>query len=229
MLFIELDESLSALENPGALDRYEQTLEACRNPDKAARETCMHTDNQVRRLRNMLEAIRGTAHDTVVSGHFELRMVTQDETQTGAPESIGSGHPSFLSDIHPSQTGGESTPVPYMTPTKIRTEPNSAMSLCNEEEQAGNTDEDRPKISTPGLRSSSNPSETQKQDPRAKLRSALSTRAIESTRAQPRPGRDTKVERQNIKASLRSASGSKPTGDDTVLAGLLRDTKLKDT
>ena len=172
MLFAELEEAVWALVNPSAGERYQEKVEAYHNPDKAATKTCKEIDVLVCALRTKLEAIRETARASVDSGQFELRMVTQLESQTGSPESTGYKHSGFRSDIHASQVGGESTPIPYTTPTKIKTEPHSPMSLSNEDQ---GTDETQPDIASPGMRSSSNP-EPQgkgKQNPKARLRGAI--------------------------------------------------------
>ena len=117
MLFAELHEALSTLENPSASARYQEKLNANSHPDTAARETSQEIDSLARDLRNKLEALRDTARDLVNSSNSELQMVTPLKNPTQSPESTGSEH---ISDLHSSQVGGQSTPPPSTTPTKIK-------------------------------------------------------------------------------------------------------------
>lgn len=224
MLFVDLHEALAALENPSASVRYQEKINANKHPDTAARETCQKIDDQVNGLRTMLEAIRNTTRASVDSGNFELRMVTHVEAPTASPESRQYRRHRNISDFNSSSLE-EGTLLPYRTPTKILPELNSQMTLCTPE-QASNDEEDQSNITSPGMRSSPNLSPSQekvKQEPRDKSRGSSSSRGIESAREQRYRERNTKVERQNIKDNVRSATSSRPPGDDTRLAGLMGD------
>ena len=198
MLFNELDEAVKALENPSASDRYQKKLDTCGQPDQAARETCKEIDGLVNGLRDKVEEIKTTSLDSVDSGNSELRTVTQIEAQSKSPESRGHRHTGNISDFHSSQVN-ELTPPPYAAPTKIKPEPKSSpTSSCTEE----NTSEDQSNHYRLGLRSSSNPTESQGKT-KAKVRGASSTRASEGTKDPRQREIIAEFERQRTRARLR--------------------------